>query len=156
MDTRAASEPADGLAAQMRDDSAVLVLRALLIAFALAACAWFALGVRSSHDADKVAALIGHATSISPSQARADDNNLDHAEVLNPDQYLELLRAEVALHAGKRAVALAIAKQVVSREPQNPEDWMVLEVISAHIDPALNRAAQLRVTQLVPPVGATG
>jgi hypothetical protein len=32
----------------------------------------------------------------------------------------------------------------------------VLEVISAHIDPALNRAAQLRVTQLVPPVGATG
>jgi hypothetical protein len=140
----------------MRDDAAVFLPRALLITVALAACAWYALGVRSSHDEDKVGSLIGLATSISQSQARADDRMLDDAEVLNPDQYLELLRAEVALHAGNRARALAIAKRVVSREPQNPEDWLALEVISAHIDPALFRLAQERVTQLVPPVGATG
>lgn len=140
----------------MRDDAAVFVLRALLVTLALAGCAFFALGVRSSHDADKVGALVGRATSISPGQARADDQTINDAEVLNPDQYLELLRAEVALHAGNRPAALAIVKRVVSREPQNPEDWLALEVISAHIDPALNRLAQLRVTQLVPPVSATG
>lgn len=140
----------------MRDDAEVLVLRALMITVALAACVWFALGVRASHDEDKVGALIGSASALSSSQARADDRTLDDAQVLNPDQYLELLRAEVALHAGNRAAALAIAKRVVSREPHNPEDWVALEVISAHIDPALNRLAQLRVTQLVPPVGTSG
>jgi hypothetical protein len=140
----------------MRDDAAVLVLRALLITVAIAACAWFALGIRSSHDADKVNSMIGHATSITMAQARADDQALNDAELLDPDQSLEELRAEVALHAGDHAAALAIAKQVVSRESQNPYDWLLLKVLSTRINPALNRLAQLRVTQLVPPVAASG
>jgi hypothetical protein len=140
----------------MRDDAAVLVLRALLITAAVAACVWFALGVRSSHEFDKVNSLIAHATSITQAQAHADDQALNDAEVLDPDQSLEQLRAEVALHAGDHSAALAIAKRIVSREPQNPYDWLLLRVLSAQIDPALNRLAQLRVTQLVPPPGAGG
>jgi hypothetical protein len=140
----------------MRDDAAVLALRVLLITVAVAACFWFAVGVRSSHDADRVSSLLAGATSISQAQARAYDQTLNDAEALDPDQYLELLRSEVALHAGNRARALAIAKRVVSREPSNPEDWLLLEVVSDHIDPALYKLSRLRVAQLVPPVGATG
>ena len=140
----------------MRDDPAVHVLRAVSIAAAIAACVWFALGIRSSHDADKVNSLIGNAKTITHAQARADDLALNDAEVLDPDQSLEQLRAEVALHEGDRTAALAIAKRIVSREPQNPYDWLLLKVLSTRIDPALNRLAQLRIAQLVPSVSATG
>jgi hypothetical protein len=135
----------------MRDDGAVLALRVSLIVAALVACAWFALGIRSSHDADRVSALISSAGSIPASQAPADYRALDDAEVLDPDQSLELLRSEVALHAGQHSYALAIAKRIVAREPQNPNAWLTLEVISAHVDPSLSRLAQLKLAQLVPP-----
>ena len=129
----------------------MLALRVSLIVAALAACAWFALGIRSSHDADKVGSLVGQASSISPAQARADYRMIDDAEVLNPDQSLELLRSEVALHSGQHSYALAVAKRIVAREPSNPNGWLALEVVSDKFAPALNRLAQLKLAQLVPP-----
>jgi hypothetical protein len=135
----------------MRDDGAVLALRVSLIVAALAACAWFALGIRSSHDADRVSALLSSASSIPAFQARADYSTLDDAEVLNPDQSLELLRSEVALHSGQHSYALAVATRIVAREPSNPNGWLALEVVSDKFAPALNRLAQLKLAQLVPP-----
>ncbi len=102
-------------------------------------------------DADKVSALVGAASSISSARARADYSTLDDAEALNPDQSLELLRAEVALHSGQHAYALTIAKRIVAREPSNPNGWLALEVVSDKFAPALNRLAQLKLAQLVPP-----
>ncbi len=145
------SPTGEGPASEMRDDGAVFALRVSMIVAALAACAWFALGIRSSHDADRVSALVSSASSIPASQARADYSTLDDAELLNPDQSLELLRAEVALHSGQHSYALAVAKRIVAREPGNPNGWLALEVVSDKFAPALNRLAQLKLAQLVPP-----
>lgn len=136
----------------MRDHGAVIAVRVIAVVAAVAACAWFALGVRSSHEADRVSSALAFAAKISPAQARADDHALHEAAVLDPDQTLEMLRAEVALHVGRHGDAIAIAEQVTRREPQNPDAWLLLKVVSAGADPALNRLADARLAQLVPPV----
>lgn len=136
----------------MRDHGAVLTVRVIAVVAAVAACAWFALGVRSSHEADRVSSALEFAAKITPAQARADDQALHEAAVLDPDQTLEMLRAEVALHAGHHADAVAIAERVTEQEPQNPDAWLLLKVVSAGADPALNRLAGARLAQLVPPV----
>lgn len=134
----------------------MLVLRTVLITIAVAACAWFALAIRSSHEVDRVSSALAFAANITPAQVRSYDQALDRAAVLDPDQTIETNRAEVALHAGDRAAALAIAQRVVKREPDNPYAWLLVRVLAVQGRPALFRLAQLRIAQLVPPVSATG
>jgi hypothetical protein len=133
----------------------VLAIRLALLTFAVAACAWFALGVRAAHDTDAASSILNGSGSLSPLDAKAALSDIAAAETLNPDQTLEILRAQVEFHSGNVAGAVAIAKGVVRREPKNAAAWVVLEVLSRRIDPAENRLAQMRVSQLVPPVPAT-
>ncbi len=116
---------------------------------ALAACAWFALGVRAVHDENAATSLLDQHISLTPGQARTARDEIAAAETLNPDGALEILRAQVEFHSGNVSSAVAIAKREVRREPQNVEAWFVLELISRRIDPATNRLAQARVSQLV-------
>jgi predicted Zn-dependent protease len=134
----------------------VLALRAVLITIAVAACAWFALAIRSSHEVDRVSSELALAAKITPAQAHSYDQALDQAATLDPDQTIETNRAEVALHAGNPGAALVIAQRVVKREPDNPYAWLLVRVLAARGHPALFRLAQLRIAQLVPPVSAGG
>jgi Flp pilus assembly protein TadD len=133
----------------------VLAIRLVLLTVALAACAWFALGARASHDTDVASSILNASGSLTTQQAQAALSDIAGAETLNPDQTLEILRAQVEFHSGNVAGAVAIAKRVVRREPKNADAWVVLEVLSRRLDPAENRLAQMRVSQLVPPVPAT-
>jgi predicted Zn-dependent protease len=138
--------------AKIGDDAGVIAIRAALLTVALAACAWFALGVRASHDQNAVSSLIAAHNTLSPAQARSALAELHDGNVLNPDEALNVLRAQVYFHSGNVSRALAIAKGVVSREPSNVDGWVVVELISRQANPALNRLAQARLRQLVPPV----
>jgi predicted Zn-dependent protease len=133
----------------------VLAIRLALLTVAVAACAWFALGVRATHDTEVASSILSGSNSLTPQHAHAALSEIAAAETLNPDQALEILRAQVELHSGNVAGAVAIAKAVVRREPKNAAAWVVLELVSRRIDPAANRLAEMRVNQLVPPVPAT-
>jgi uncharacterized protein HemX len=136
----------------MGDDSQVIAARLLLLAVAIAACAWFVLGVRAEHDQSTVSALINHHRSLTAAQARAAEAQLADARTLNPDETLNILRAQVELRAGHDAKAAAIAKGIVRREPQNAGAWLALELMTLYSDPATYRQAQAHVRELLPPV----
>ncbi len=132
----------------------MIAVRIALLTVALAACAWFGLGVRSVHDQNQVNALLNTHNQLSPAQAQAAIAKLNQARVLDPDENLSILRAQVKFHSGDVAGAVVLARGIVDRAPQYADGWLVLEVLSDRIDPALNRLAQVRLRQLVPPVPA--
>jgi len=129
-----------------------MAIRLGLLTLALIVCAWFALCIRAAHDSGVATAVLQAHVHLTPAEAAKARSEIARAEVLNPDQNYEVLRAEVAFHAGNVAAAISIAKGIVKREPDNVNAWYVLEFLSDKIDPALNRLAQKRVLQLAPPV----
>jgi predicted Zn-dependent protease len=130
----------------------VIAIRAVLLAIALAACVWFALGARAAHDQDAATNVLNARSTLSGPEAKKALSLIDDARTLNPDQSLNILRAQVELHSGHPHLAVAIAKAVVAKEPLNADGWFVLELLSRQVDPALNRLAQARLRQLVAPV----
>lgn len=130
----------------------VTAIRLVLVAVAVSACAWFALAIRSNHDENSVTTLISAHNNLTSAQAAAARGTLSQARLLDPDERLNILRAQVDFHAGETRRALAVARGIVSREPDNVEAWFVVELMSRQADPALNRLAQQRVAQLVPSV----
>jgi predicted Zn-dependent protease len=130
----------------------VIAIRAVLLTVALAACAWFALGVRASHDQDAATNLLNRHNLLTAAEANQAFSLINDAKALDPDEALNILRAQVEFHSGHSYRAVAIARQVVRSEPLNADGWFVAELMSRQADPALNRLAQARLRQLVPPV----
>jgi hypothetical protein len=129
-----------------------MAIRLGLLTVAVIVCAWFALGIRASHDSGVATGLLQAHNNLTAAEAARARSEIANAEALNPDQNLEILRAQVAFHSGNVAAAISIAKTIVKREPLNVSAWVVLELFTDHVDPALNRLAQQRVLELVPPV----
>jgi hypothetical protein len=134
------------------DHVPVTAIRLVLIAVAVSACAWFALAIRSTHDENSVTDLISAHNNLTPEQAAAAERTLSRARVLDPDEQLNVLRAQVDFHAGFAQRAVALERGIVGREPDNAEAWFVLILMSKRINPSLARLAQQRVAQLVPSV----
>jgi hypothetical protein len=130
----------------------VIAIRAVVLTVALAACAWFALGARAAHDQDAASNVLNQHLNLTAAEANQALSLIHNAKTLNPDQELNILRAQVEQHAGHAQQAVAIAKAVAREEPLNVNAWFVLELMSRQVDPALNRLAQARVRQLVAPV----
>lgn len=126
-------------------------VRVALLGLALVACAWFALGIRSVHDSNQVTDLINAHNILTATQARQALATLADARTLDPDESLNIQRAQVEFHSGDVRGAAAILEAVVRREPRYAEAWLVLELLTRQIDPATNRLAQAQVRQLVPP-----
>jgi predicted Zn-dependent protease len=124
-------------------------VRIAALALALAAAAWFAIGVRQAHD-------LGHATSIvsggrlSASQARRASDLLHSASFLNPDRQVDVLRARVYLGRGNEPEARTLLRRVVAAEPEYLDAWIWLAHASVG-DLKDFYAAAFRVTQLVRP-----
>ncbi len=126
-------------------------LRMGLVAVALAVAAWFLVGVRATQSEERLQVVIEHGQ-LSPGELRAAAADVSRAGTLNPDELVNILRGEVAFHSANPASAIPIAEAVTSREPDNPDGWLLLEVVAAKHDPALVRRSELRLAQLVPPV----
>jgi predicted Zn-dependent protease len=123
-------------------------MRVVLVAVALAVCAWFALGIRQANQVNDAAAIVG--SPASAAQARHAAKLLDDARTLNPDARVDVLRGQLALQQGDRDRAHRILSDVVAREPENLEASVSLARASRNA--AEFRGALAHVAQLVPRV----
>jgi hypothetical protein len=119
--------------------------------FALALCAWFAIGIRQGHDTDAAGAIITGTSRLDPAQARQAAGLLQSAKLLNPDTQVDVLRAELDLGQGRTLAARRILESVVAKEPDNAVAWEWLARASVN-DRREFFLAAFRIRQLVPPV----
>ena len=104
-----------------------VLTRVAVLAVAIVACAWFALGARQARDIADATVIASNGSHLSKSQASRARSLLSDAGTLNPDTQVDLLRAQVALDAGDRPQALRTIRSVTAREPQNILAWLWLE-----------------------------
>lgn len=131
------------------------VTRALALVFALAACAWFGISIRQTHDLNAATSLIGRSSSLRGAPARHAAALLHAAGQLNPDTMVDLERSQLALHEGSSPRARAIALSVTRTEPRNIDAWLAYG--SASSDDRRAFAFALRHLQLLaPPVSQRG
>jgi uncharacterized protein HemY len=127
--------------------------RVALVACALVACAWFALGIRQAHQIARATSIVSLPRPPTAAQARGADSLLRSAATLNPDLEVDVLRGRLARARGDLPAARRILRSVVSREPDNVEAWIWLARAS-NGSPATFRLAVRRVEQLIRPVPA--
>ncbi|HWE07857.1 MAG TPA: hypothetical protein VG325_00805 [Solirubrobacteraceae bacterium] len=99
------------------------VLRPALLLVAVAACAWFALGVRQSHEVDGATSVVS-AANPTAAQLRAAAAQLRSASFLNPDRTVDILRARVAIKQHRLPQARRILAAATRGEPENLEAWI--------------------------------
>lgn len=126
------------------------VIRGLLLLVALAACAWFAIGIRQAHDAARASAIVPSSPPLSATLANRALSSLHAASFLNPDTQVDLLRAQVAIDRGERTQAESIVLGVVRKEPMNAQAWFLLATFPTNR--ATTDRALAEVARLVPRV----
>lgn len=126
----------------------MILARAAGLALALAACAWFALGVRQARDLSAARAIVSGPGSLTSARAGKAESLLRAAGTLNPDSQVQLLRGEVALREQERARARRILEAVVSGEPMNIQGWILLA--QAAYGSPLVRVAVANIARLAP------
>ena len=127
----------------------------LVGAAALVVCAWFALGVRQSHDLNVATDIVSARAPLTAGQARQAAGLLNAAGQLNPDRSVDLARSQLALRQGDAARARALALGVANSEPLDIEAWLAYGSASAH-DPRAFAVALHHLEQLAPPVHRGG
>lgn len=120
-------------------------------AVALTVAAWFALGIRQSHDLNLATDIVSAPAPLTAARARQASDLLRRAGQLNPDRAVDLARAQLALRRGDTAGAQAIALSVTRAEPQNIDAWLAYGTASAH-DPHAFALALRHLEALAPAV----
>jgi predicted Zn-dependent protease len=122
-----------------------------LLVLALAAGAWFALGVRQARDTAQATALVSGSASLSPQQAQRARSLLHSAATLNPDLTLDLLSGQLAFDQRRYRPAERIDEWVTRQEPLNLTAWSQLAFAAARAGDrrTLERAAR-QVSALYP------
>ncbi len=127
------------------------VARVAVLVAAVAATAWFAIGIRQAIDTSRAIALINGPSHLSATEARRASSLLDSASTLNPDRTIDILRGHLAIDQGHNAAALAILEPVTRAEPQNLSAWVQLAYAAARAgDRATLERAGHEVSQLFP------
>lgn len=116
-------------------------MRISALVVAVAACAWFALGIVQSIDTTRATAIVSSSTPMTPQRAAHARSLLDSAGTLNPDKTVDILRGELASELNQPVRAVAMLESVTASEPQNADAWVTLARVALHHDtPALERA----------------
>lgn len=116
-------------------------MRISVLVVAVAACAWFGLGLVQSIDTTRATAIVSSSAPITPQRAAQARSLLDSAGTLNPDKSVEILRGELASELNQPGRAVAVLDSVTASEPQNADAWVTLARVALHHDtPALERA----------------
>jgi hypothetical protein len=103
-----------------------------MLVLALAACAWFALGIEQARDTDRATAILSSSAPLSPATASHVRSLLATAGTLNPDLTIDLLRGRLALLQHDPSSAVAIFERATRREPQNLDAWVALAQATLH------------------------
>jgi hypothetical protein len=137
-----------------RHNRAMLAVRVAVFAFAVAACAWFVVGLVQTHDQSKATGLIDQPGTPSPALTKRILSLLDGAGRLNPDRNIDLLRSQALSRAGRAPAAVATAERVVRAEPDNVDAWIVLGFAARRIHPNIAQLALEKEIELAPRVPA--
>src|ERR1700759_5260054 len=98
--------------------------RIAAVVAALAATAWFVLGVRQAHELTSAQSIISGRAPVTVASASRARSLLSAAAFLNPDSQIDVLRGQLALRQGDKARALHIFEGVVRGEPLNLVAWV--------------------------------
>ncbi len=128
---------------------------ALVVVFALAATAWFSIGVRQAEDTSQASTIVSSGAPISAAQASQASRLLDAAAFLNPDRVIDALRAQLEQDRGDLGAARTILKRLIKAEPDNLAAWLGLARASVH-DLRDFYAAAFAIRHLAPAVPAPG
>jgi predicted Zn-dependent protease len=131
-----------------------MVARAALLAAAVAAIAWLAIGLREARlEAFGSAVAIGPTTGLTPARVARAEKDLRDADRLTPHHDPAAFRARLLARTGRRARAVRILESLVRDEPNNAIYWLALERAAARVNPRLAARARARVRELSP-IGA--
>jgi hypothetical protein len=75
---------------------------------------------------------------------------LDEARLLNPDPTADIRDAQLLVIADHDREAVRVIRDVVEREPENYEAWLVLRQAAVRVDPRLFRRATREALRLNP------
>jgi hypothetical protein len=125
--------------------------RIAVAVLAAAVLVWLAVGLRSAQLESEGDRLVGKdVTRVPPTRlAEASDVYLRAAE-LTPDTGPEVGAAAAANFRGRRAEALDLLRDVVRREPDSFDAWIVLAGVATGLDPQLAARARVRARMLNP------
>ncbi len=121
-------------------------MRVVLLACAVAAVAWLAIGLRDQRRQDAGVRLLR----ASPPQAQAALERLDGARMLNASSQPDVYRALAFGLLGRHERAVNGLRAVLRDEPENRSAWLLLAAIVEADDPALAAQARRRAHELDP------
>jgi len=128
-----------------------LAVRCALVALALLAGAYLALGVRNVRLTDDGDAVLAQARAghVPPATVDAALNQYDKARTLSPDPTPLIHSAELLLAVGRKKQANEYLLRSIRDEPDNVEAWFTAYVAAAD-DPAGRKLAKRKLLDLNP------
>lgn len=97
--------------------------RVSMLALAVVACAWFAVGIRQAHDITRATSIVTGPKLPTPAQARHAQSLLNSAAWLYPGTEVDVLSGRLAIEQGRRVQAQRILRSVTDTEPLNLDGW---------------------------------
>jgi hypothetical protein len=122
--------------------------RAALVALALLAAAWFALGARQADDTDAAAAIVTGPGPLTPAAQTRARSLLHAAGWLNPDTSVAILRGRLLMREGHYRAALPVLEHVVAQEPENLDGWVYVAQAGLKVDRAEADVAVAHIARL--------
>src|SRR5438128_806387 len=102
------------------------IARIVGVLFAVAACAWYVLGVRQAHSVIRADSILAAHQRIPAADARTVASLLDEAGTLNPDRHVDIDRIHLLLERGRTQAAQRLAGALTRAEPRNLDVWLWL------------------------------
>lgn len=124
-------------------------MRPTVLIVALAASAWFVIGIRQARDIATASSIVEAGQSAGRSELAAAAEMLHSAAFLNPDQEVNILRGRLAIARGQLSRARQILGTVVREEPLNLEAWIWFTAVYLG-DLREGRIGAARIAQLDP------
>jgi hypothetical protein len=132
---------------------APVLLRCTLIAVALVAGAWLAVGLRvvTLEEKGEKAVESARRKPLDRAEIERARNALESAQSLTADPAPELIEGRLSVASGRRGEAVAFAIRVIAEEPENVDAWYLAHVSSE--DPKGLALTRRRVRELNPLLG---
>lgn len=127
-----------------------MAARVLLALCALLVIGWVGVLFRNYEIGRDAAVRAFFSPAKSPAERQRDLDRLDDAQLLDPNAYWKVARANYQLATGDRRGAAAAAEELVEAEPENIFAWGTLLRASEESDPARARQAAAEIRRLNP------
>jgi hypothetical protein len=127
--------------------------RVLLALIAVLVLAWVGVLLRNYELGREAAVRAFFGPKLSQAERQRDLERLDEAQLLDPNAYWRIARANYHILDGDRGAAVRAAEQLVRDEPQNAFAWSTLLSATRDSDPERAAEAAAEIRRLNPLAG---